>query len=230
MADASAIMVDEWNFEFDRPTSNIFVFAKFNLSGNLTTTADGVNGTPANGRQDEIDAHAIATLFVHGDGIADGPYLSHGPRDIWGYFEEGVLSLTINPHIRENPPATIPVALLFPGGSDKVSGIVAWTLGVRAEVTVDDADVINHQAGSAIAIADFAHTLSWGGITSVTDADTGQPITNYTLTSASGFDYTHPFAGPIPEPGSVPEPSSIGLLASCLALMLLWRSGVARHY
>ena len=130
----------------------IFSFsAKFNLSGNLTTTADGVNGTPANGRQDEIDAHAIATLFVHGDGIADGPYLSHGPRDIWGYFEEGVLSLTINPHIRENPPATIPVALLFPGGSDKVSGIVAWTLGVRAEVTVDDADVINHQAGSAIA-------------------------------------------------------------------------------
>ena len=29
---------------------------------------------------------------------------------------------------------------------------------------------------------------------------------------------------------AVPEPSSIGLLASCLALMLLWRSGVARHH
>jgi hypothetical protein len=135
------------------------------------------------------------------------------------------LSLTINPHIRENPPTTIPVNLFFPGGSDKVSGLVAWTLSVRSEVTVDDADVINHQAGSAIAIADFSHTLSWGGITSVTDADTGLPITDYRLTSASGFDYTHPFAGPAPEPASVPEPSGMALLASCLALMLVWRRG-----
>jgi hypothetical protein len=69
------------------------------------------------------------------------------------------------------------------------------------------------------------------GITSVTDADTGQPITDYTLTSASGFDYTHPFAGPGPEPApaSVPEPSSMLLMAPCLGLMLLWRSGNVRR-
>jgi len=59
--------------------------------------------------------------------------------------------------------------------------------------------VLNHQSGTAFATAQFSHTLSWGGITSVTDADTGQPITDYTLTSASGFDYTHPFAGPGPD-------------------------------
>jgi hypothetical protein len=36
----------------------------------------------------------------------------------------------------------------------------------------------------------FSQTLAWGGISSVTDADTGQPITGWTITSQSGFDYS----------------------------------------
>jgi len=33
-------------------------------------------------------------------------------------------------------------------------------------------------AGIAVATAPFGHTFTWGGITSVVDADMGQPITD----------------------------------------------------
>lgn len=51
--------------------------------------------------------------------------------------------------------------------------------------------------------ADFQHTLLWGGIESVRDATTGAPITDWTITSDSGFDYS--------KPADVPEPSSLTL-------------------
>jgi len=60
--------------------------------------------------------------------------------------------------------------------------------------------------------AAFLHTVMWGGITSVTDTLTGLPLENYTLTSASGIDYSVP----------MPEPSS-GLLVAAAATMMLLR-------
>ena len=47
-----------------------------------------------------------------------------------------------------------------------------------------------------------AGTLTWGGITAVLDVNR-QPVTNYTVSSASGTDWAHP----------VPEPCSGALLA-----------------
>jgi hypothetical protein len=44
----------------------------------------------------------------------------------------------------------------------------------------------------------FGHTLRWLGTTAVTD-DAGHVLTDYTLTSESGFDYRS--AAPVPEPG-----------------------------
>ena len=80
-------------------------------------------------------------------------------------------------------------------------------------------DVINHESGTAIAIGDVLHTLAWDVITSVTDADTGALVTDWTLTSDSGFDYTRAAA--------VPEPPSLFLLGTglgaSLGLVLLCR-------
>ena len=219
---AGATMIDEWTFDFGHPVKRTHVEAAFSLSADLTTTADGVNSTSPNER---VDARAFADVRVSGDGISPNLAIGH-TLDTFGLSEDAVLSQTINPHTRFPPPMTIPVSLDFEGNFVDV----LWRLIVEAEATVRSNDVVNRQSGLAIAIADASHTLTWGGIISVTNADTGELITDYTLTSASGFDYTHPFSGPIPEPGSVPEPSGIGLLASCLALMLLWRSGVARHH
>ena len=50
-------------------------------------------------------------------------------------------------------------------------------------------------AGSAAAAftADFSHTLEWGGITKVTNLLTGEEVTDWTVTSASGYDYSSCF-------------------------------------
>jgi hypothetical protein len=57
---------------------------------------------------------------------------------------------------------------------------------------------------------DFTGSLNWGGITSVTNARTGQPLANWTVASKSGFDYTQVFP-------PVPEPSSAALVLAALA-------------
>jgi hypothetical protein len=47
------------------------------------------------------------------------------------------------------------------------------------------------------ALAHFGSTASWQGISSLTLND-GTPLQDWTLSSASGFDYTQP----VPEPGT----------------------------
>jgi hypothetical protein len=54
---------------------------------------------------------------------------------------------------------------------------------------------------SALFAGELTNTISWGGIDSVTDAVTGEPIENWSITSESGFDYSRPF--PVPEPSSL---------------------------
>lgn len=44
---------------------------------------------------------------------------------------------------------------------------------------------------------DYSHTLSWGGITGVFDAN-GNAVSNFSVTSTSGFDYAT--TAPVPEP------------------------------
>jgi len=105
----------------------------------------------------------------------------------------------------QSPPTTIPLTIFGATGQFieldytlKFTGTGISTGGFEAG---DNAD--GTFAGS------FGHTLAWGGIDSVNDATTGEPITDISFTSASGFDYTTP----------VPEPSSLVLLSlGCLAL------------
>ncbi len=46
--------------------------------------------------------------------------------------------------------------------------------------------------------ANYGDTVRWGGITSVYNESTGEYLTDYSVTSASGFDYKH--EAPVPEP------------------------------
>ena len=62
------------------------------------------------------------------------------------------------------------------------------------------------------AVSNFGSTATWQGITSLTLND-GTPLGNWTLSSASGFDYSQP----------VPEPGSCLLLAGGLALLAALR-------
>ena len=123
-------MIDRWDFQFGTPSKHTHVNAKFNLSANLTTTADGENSTPPNER---VDARAFAAVRVNGDGIPLDIANAH-TFDTVGLSEDAVLSQTINPHTRLSPPTTIPVSLDF----EENSALVEWRLIVEAEATVSD--------------------------------------------------------------------------------------------
>ena len=69
--------------------------------------------------------------------------------------------------------------------------------------------------------ANFENTLEWGGITSVTRASTGEPITDWSVTSESGFDYSQVFP--------IPEPSVLILLFTAAATLALRRRRLNRN-
>jgi len=102
----------------------------------------------------------------------------------------------------ELPPESIDVQHLVVNGEPYTIGF-GLSVGGEARAGFTILAVIN---------ADYSRTLNWGGITSVVDMATGEEVQGWTVSSASGFDYSKPFG--------VPEPSSILLLASGLCARL----------
>jgi cysteine-rich repeat protein len=66
--------------------------------------------------------------------------------------------------------------------------------------------------GEAVATADFANTIEWGGITEIRDAD-GTPVVDFTVISDSGVDWS--------EPVEAPEPGSVAMAVTGAAVLLL---------
>ncbi|HVN40722.1 MAG TPA: PEP-CTERM sorting domain-containing protein [Myxococcota bacterium] len=100
-----------------------------------------------------------------------------------------------------------------PPGSFSFTGTVFF--GAPAGLTVilsanSNESWLDTFSGAATAEGDFAHTLTWGGFTQVRDAN-GNLVTNYTLTSDSGTDWSKPVA--------VPEPATISLVATGLVAL-----------
>jgi hypothetical protein len=91
-----------------------------------------------------------------------------------------------------------------------------------ADVDYNDQRLLQ-PGGSATATIDFGHTFTWGGIDSVSDADTGEEIIDWSITSDSGFECAHP---------AVPEPSSLGtaLAAICLLVPSFYRRTVRDRF
>ena len=89
--------------------------------------------------------------------------------------------------------------------------------GVRPAGSPGDPDYFLPVSSSAS--ANFGSTATWEGIQSVTLAN-GSPVTGWSVTSTSGFDYSQPF--PVLTP--VPEPRTVVLLcAGIVALSLAVR-------
>lgn len=73
--------------------------------------------------------------------------------------------------------------------------------------------------GRAVSTANLGHTIAWGGITELRDAQ-GNLLSGYTaLSTSNGYDYVKPFAS------AVPEPSGAALLLAGLAAV----GGLARR-
>jgi hypothetical protein len=108
------------------------------------------------------------------------------------------------------PPTQIPVRIdiFFPG-----STVGGYALGYKLEVVANghSGSGPGLPAGIEVTTADFSNTLSWGGITSVEKLSTGEPITDYTISSSSGFDYTKSFEAQEPIPGDFNNDGILGV-------------------
>jgi hypothetical protein len=106
-------------------------------------------------------------------------------------------------------PSVVPVQMLVVEGS-------TGSMTVQMQITANAGSSTGSQYFGADRTAttfnaDFGHTLTWGGITSVTDQATGLPVTGWSITSASGVDYAN----------AVPEPTSAATLLALVAPALL---------
>jgi hypothetical protein len=175
------------------------VHSLFHLTGSVFANAIGEFTT--NGRaHDYVDASALADLGISGTGIDpfNAPYRNLG-SDTYAFATQ-VMSNEGDIIALDIAPATIPVDEPF------VSGIpfqISYTMTVEANAQLSNADLVHKQSGQAASSGKFADTLAWGGITSITDSN-GVPLTGWTVTSASGFDYS--------KPATAPEPSTLALL------------------
>ena len=99
---------------------------------------------------------------------------------------------------------------------------ISFASGAILSVSIEGevrASVFGAQGGGgmaqAVGLADFGHTLAWGGFQDVRDS-LGTPVVGFAALSAStGFNYANPF------PSAIPEPST-------WLLMLCGLAGLAR--
>jgi hypothetical protein len=154
-----------------------------------------------------------------------------------GFFIEGFLDATGNGiaqallTVPENIPATLAFSATATTGDNVVSFVgsveLHGTFGVPLQLTQrlelrGGANSFLPSSGSAL--SNFLSTAGWGGILSVEAA--GQPVTNYSVSSASGTDYRFSFQRP---PIPAPEPATLLLLTTGIALVLRGR-GDGRSY
>lgn len=176
---------------FGPPGTPGIVHSLFHLTGSVFANAIGEFTT--NGRaHDYVDASALADLAISGTGIDpfNAPYRNLGSNTY--AFATQVMSNEGDKIALDIAPATIPVDEPF------VSGIpfqISYTMTVEANAELSNADLVHKQSGQAASSGKFADTLAWGGITSITDSN-GVPLTGWTVTSASGFDYSKPATAP----------------------------------
>ena len=77
-----------------------------------------------------------------------------------------------------------------------------WTLlFVELQTGASSGALWDNQSLSSTAAANFLSSADWGGIDAVLD-DQGHAISTWSVSSASGFDYTRSYASQVPEPGA----------------------------
>ena len=110
-----------------------------------------------------------------------------------------------SPHLAEDlSETTSNFADFYVGGK--------MTVTMRLDIEAHASDSGNRHTFFVGAASDFEHTINWGGITSITDAN-GVPLTGVSIAAASGVDYSRP----------IPEPQAALLLAATISMNLAAR-------
>ncbi len=190
-------LVDSMRCIVDASHANITMTAYWQVHGTLSAEAVGKYSASTPPVQlDYVNSSAGSILQISGTGVGPSQY-GHN----WGTAQTSINSfVTVSQDINQAPALVVPITFHFENNVPQQFGIEVSAI---SGATVLASDLITLQGGSASATVKFGDTFTWGGITSVTDADTGHPIADWTLVSDSGTDWAH----------AAPEPSSIALAA-----------------
>lgn len=179
---------DELTFNFPTPLSD-----PAKVSGYLNLTGDMIVAELENGPS--IGAQSSVGVTIFGTGITTS---SRGLNTIGlsgGGFSDEVSNLVLfSFDVSAGQAKPITISMSLTGGVQVAGANFSVQQGAFAAAEFD---------------GQFMRSLDWGGVTSVVNARTGQPLANWTVTSRSGFDYSQVFP-------PVPEPSSLVLLVSAI--------------
>ena len=208
-AQAVSTYYDNLTFITGSYGSPITITASWNLKG-ATTSSVGADGTGtvsnAYGLPAYVESVANSQLYIAGAGFS-------GPPVLWAQDYRYVYNLPGDSSTTKFDPSPV-VPLIFTAFSG-IPFTLYMQLDAEASASVLSFDATTGNGGNAGATSDFSQTLLWGGISGVTDSQ-GNPITDWTVTSDSGFDYS--------QPATEPEPSTLLLLGISMAGLLQRRT------
>jgi hypothetical protein len=184
----SAYWTDTTTF-VDEPANGhpVKVFATLKLEGSERGSSDGLSPT-GHGHNGSWSTSVVLEglgLLSQGSG-GQGATLAH-------YYVGGLGVPTVDLDATEN----IPISYLATLGDPAVFGEQMTINGAASASTLFNAP----GEVDSLFTSNYSHTLRWGGISSVVDLTTGQELEGWSVSSASGFDYSQP--APIPEPAGV---------------------------
>jgi hypothetical protein len=180
---------DELTFNFPAPLAD-----PAKVSGYLNLTGDMFVAEAEEGPS--IGAQASVGVTIFGTGLTTSSYGLTTVGLTGGGFSDSVSNVAL-------------FSFDVSGGQAKM---ISFQTSLTGGIQLSGANFSVQQGALATADfgGDFTGSLDWGGITSVVNARTGQPLANWTVTSKSGFDYTQVFP-------PVPEPSAATLLLTAVA-------------
>lgn len=179
-----------------------FITATLDLSGSLGGNISGAEAWYGG----EIGRNESVSMI--GTGMSGDPGHNGGWNYVGSAYRDSKGGVYDNSYSNLSSPIVLNISVVF-GAQTSLS----YTLDALAGAFV----LTRGTDGSSVdSFVDY--TLSWGGITSVYDAS-GNALSNFTATSASGFDYYRPVNG-----DSVSDTSSThALLGSALSGLFLLR-------
>ena len=144
-----------------------------------------------------ITADTGSTLSLSGTGVSSFYNSNPVAQSATSVSESG------SPYIGDvDPPGKVPVTITGYWG---VPTTIQYYLTLASNAYVFNGDWILPQSITGTTNADFSHTLAWGGISTITDGN-GNPVTGWSVSSASGFDWSQPRPlSPSPRPSSSPR-------------------------